>query len=129
MDLNYEKEIIEKCKSDLTFFSIIYKSYAQDVFRYCYSKLDNRHEAEEQTSLVFLTALENIQKYTYQGKTIKCWLYIIARNNIYKSYRLPDEITLDESWQGAEDDSILDEIADRQIIEQLEKRILEFNPP
>lgn len=129
MDLEREKNLIASCKSDLSHFSELYKIYVKDVYRYTYSKLLNQTETEEVVSETFLKALENIQKYEFQGKPLKVWLFVIARNLIYQTYRQPDDLTYEDEWHGVEDESILDKIADKDMIERVEEYIRKFKPP
>jgi RNA polymerase sigma-70 factor (ECF subfamily) len=88
MDINQENDAVIKSKEDLSNFTSIYDAYVTDVYRYVYSRLQNKTEAEDITSETFLKALEKIATYTPQeGKTIKCWLFTIARNLMYDKYR------------------------------------------
>lgn len=131
MSINLEKEkaLIESCKKDLSQFSALYQEYVNDVYRYAYSKLLNKNETEEVVSETFLKALENIQKYEFQGKPLKVWLFVIARNLIYQTYRKPDDLTYEDEWHGSEDESILDKIADKDMIKRVEEYIRKFKPP
>lgn len=129
MTLLEEKHLVELCKTDLSHFKLLYKEYITDVYRYSYSKLTNKTEAEEVVSETFLAALENIQNYKFMDKSIKHWLFIIARNIIYKSYRKPVTHSLDESWEGAEEDKVLDMILDKDVVEKIEAMIRKFKPP
>jgi RNA polymerase sigma-70 factor (ECF subfamily) len=124
-----EKLLIEACKSNLDEFNKIYKSYVQDVYRYCYSKLENKTEAEEAVSETFLKALQAIKTYEDRGKPIKNWLFVIARNVIYQGYRKKETETFDEKWHGVEEDNVLDLIANRDALEKVEAYIKEFRPP
>jgi RNA polymerase sigma-70 factor (ECF subfamily) len=129
INLEQEKELIALCKTDLSHFNDLYKAFMPDVYRYCYSKLGNKSESEDVTSQTFLSALENIQNYIFKDKSIKCWLFIIARNIIYKGYRKPETIEFDETWQAAEDDNILDVIADKELLSKIEQFIKTCKPP
>ena len=129
MDENREKELIELCKKDLSHFNELYKAYINDVYRFVYSKLGNKDEAEEVVSETFLKALEKIETYEYQGKPLKSWLFVIARNLIYQTYRKKDDESFDEDWHGVENESILDLIADKDMVKKVEAFIREFKPP
>lgn len=111
MDLQKEKEIIEACKKDLSAFGDIYDAYFQDVYRYSYSLTNNKNRAEEATSECFFKALGSIKKYEFKGKSIKCWLFVILRNIIYKGSQGNDLESLELNQEVyAEGDSVLDQI-------------------
>ena len=129
MSLEKERYLITLCKNDLSHFNEIYKAFMPDVYRYCYSKLGNKSESEDVTSQTFLSALENIQNYVFKDKSIKCWLFIIARNIIYKGFRKPESMEFDETWQGSEDDNVLDAIADKELLLKIEEFVKNFKPP
>ncbi len=98
--LENEAKLIALTKQDKSNFNIIYREYVRDVYRYAYSKLWNKDLAEEITSITFLKALESINKFEPKNVSIKFWLFVIARNSIYKQYKVPKDISLN----GIEDD-------------------------
>lgn len=128
MNLEEEVKAIELCKKDLSFFEPIYREYMPDVFRYVQSKTHNREITEEVVSRTFIKAMENISKYQFQDKSIKCWLFIIARNDLYAKYReIKSSVTLDEDIEidQKEETQILNIIIKdeeyKRIITELEK--------
>jgi RNA polymerase sigma-70 factor (ECF subfamily) len=129
MDLQEEKQIIEACKKDLKHFNKLYEANIIPVYRFVYSKVGNKTEAEEIVSDTFLKALEKIKSYEFRAKPIKSWLFVIARNIIYQSYRKPDNLPFEDDWQGNEDENILDMLANREMIQKVEEFIVKFRPP
>lgn len=131
MDLEKENRLIENCKNDLSQFKEIYNAYFDDVYRYSFSKLMNKEQAEDITSETFFNALEKIGEYKFENKSIKCWLFTIARNkilNLYSAKSYSNE-TLDETWQGSIDENILEKLADKEIIEKVKELIKTYKPP
>ncbi len=64
----------------------LYQAYARKVFRYCYSRVHNMHEAEDLTSLTFLSAWEKWHTLRDSTKAVG-WLFTIARNKAFDHYR------------------------------------------
>jgi RNA polymerase sigma-70 factor (ECF subfamily) len=50
------------------------------VYRYAYTLLGNRIEAEDLAAETFLRALEAIKRYRWTGRPLSSWLLTIARN-------------------------------------------------
>ncbi len=96
MDIQKEKEIIEKSKLDKSSFSQIYKEYVKDIYGYAYSLVENQNEAEEVTSNTFLKALEKLSTFESKDKSIKAWLFTIARNVVYDNYRKARELPVSD---------------------------------
>lgn len=128
MTLKEEIKFIELSKKDLSNFEIIYNEYKADVFRYIQAKTHNRDTTEEVVSITFLKAMENISKFTSTGKSIKCWLFIIARNDLYSRYlATKDSIQLDEEIDSISksEEQVLDQLMNDEeygmLIEKLER--------
>jgi RNA polymerase sigma-70 factor, ECF subfamily len=81
-----DAERVKAAQQDPAAFSALYHSYVTPVYRYLYSRTGNVAEAEDLTTLVFISALENLQRYQEQGN-FKAWLFTLARNKLTDSYR------------------------------------------
>ena len=68
-------------------FEALYNRYHEQIFRYLYSKVDNKHLAADLTSQVFYKALLNIENYVYKGVPFASWLYRIAYNEMNMHFR------------------------------------------
>jgi len=65
---------------------LIFKHYFDRVFRYVFSRTNNRQVAEDLTSQIFLKILEALPRY--KGHQIQAaWVFTIAKNTIYSHYR------------------------------------------
>lgn len=87
MELSQEKLIIEQSKKEKRQFEPIYNAYFGDVFRYTLSILKDRDKAEETTQETFFQALKSLDRFKWQGTSVKYWLISIARHNVYNSKR------------------------------------------
>lgn len=82
-----EKEQIESAKKDKREFVHLYDAHFEAIHRFLLSRVADRQLAEDLTSDTFMIALENIDKYRYEGKPFRAWLYRIAINEINQHYR------------------------------------------
>lgn len=127
MDLNNEVELIKQAQQDLSNFTKLYDMYVKDVYRFIYSKLGDKAEAQDITSETFLKALENIKDYKITpGKSIKAWLFTISKNIIFSKYKKNIWANIDqEIFENIQDqdDSILDKACDQDILNRVIKYI------
>lgn len=82
-----EHELIKKAQQDIRHFEALYDQYYLPIFYFVAKRTENKELAGEITSTVFLKALENIKKYTFQGLPFSSWLYRIAQNTLTDVYR------------------------------------------
>ena len=66
-------------------FSVLYRKYVSDVYRYCYRRLEDREAAEDVTSLIFMNAFAALP--TLGERPFRPWLLTIARNAMIDRYR------------------------------------------
>jgi RNA polymerase sigma-70 factor (ECF subfamily) len=87
-------------------FQKFYQEYLGLIFRYVYSQVGNREEAEDLTSHIFLKVVTGID-HERNKLSMKKWLYLITRSTIADywrtRYRFPksslDEL-LEAGWEG-----------------------------
>ena len=82
-----ESLVLEVQRGDLNAFSGIYEAYYDRVFRYILVRLNNRAEAEDLASEVFLKALQAVGDYKLKGAPFAAWLFRIAHNLIIDHVR------------------------------------------
>lgn len=130
MDIEQEKSLLLKCKDDLSHFAGLYDCYVGDVYRYAYSRLNNKTEAEDITSETFLKALEKFETYMPQeGKRFKYWLIRISRNLIIDKYRKKEMTEFHDEFTAFEDEKILDKVANMDLLKKIEEFIKLMKPP
>lgn len=79
------EELIKQAKYNPEAFSELYRANIKMTYNYLYSRLQNRQEAEDLTSIVWEAVLKNIsQLKTNKEVGFKCWLFTIVRNTFYK---------------------------------------------
>ena len=116
---------------DVQEFQRLYQEQAGPVYRFVYSKVGNREDAEDLTSHIFLKAVSGINQERSLQSMHK-WLFLVARTTIADywraHYRLPTnslDALLETGWEGpAEQEPIA--LSDR-LLERVQ-RILQALP-
>ena len=98
---------------DVQEFQQFYQEQAGPVYRFVYSKVGNREDAQDLTSHIFLKAVSGINQERSLQSMHK-WLFLVARTTIADywraHYRLPTDsldALLETGWEGpAEEESI-----------------------
>lgn len=85
-DASRETAQVAAAQKDLAAFDELYLTYAENIFRYLYSRVGERADAEELTAQTFLAAMEKFSAYTHRGH-FAAWLFSIARNKAIDHYR------------------------------------------
>lgn len=85
-------------------FIRLYHQHVSPLYRFVYSKVNNRQDAEDLTSETFYQALRNLGSYSGRS-SFKNWLYGIAKHLILAKYRQrynQSTVELDENTAFAE---------------------------
>jgi len=83
-----ENRLVEQAKKgDAGAFGELYEFYAPLVFRFLFSHLDNRLDAEDLTEEVFLRVWEALPGFRLRGVPFGGYLFRVARNALYDFYR------------------------------------------
>ena len=83
------REEVPAASSPPTDSASIQKLYAENVtaiYRFIYSKVGNREEAEDLTSQVFIKAVRNVDG-TRDAQSVQSWLFQVARTTIADYWR------------------------------------------
>jgi len=99
----------EASPTQRTLLRAVYEENLTAVYRFIYSKVGNREEAEDLTSQVFIKALRGIDQ-ARDAQSIQRWLFQVARTTVADHwrafYRLPSR-SLDDllaaGWEGPSD--------------------------
>ena len=87
-----EHQLIADVRKDPTKFGLLYKKYANPVYRYIFTRTGNKQIAEDITSQTFLSALESFSKFRQDGN-FGSWLFTIARNKVNDHFRRNKTVT------------------------------------
>jgi len=86
--IKVDERLVERAKSgDAEAFGQLHDRYAESVFRFLYSRLNNRMDAEDLFGEVFLRTWNSLPRYKSQGLPFSAYLFRIARNLLIDHYR------------------------------------------
>lgn len=123
--------LVTAAQADARQFSALFDRYWDTVFRYCYFRIGDWHEAEDAASRVFLNALKGIRGFRNDPHELafRGWLFTIARNVITNRGRdrearstVPLDTALDRaSLEPGPEDLALTSDAQRRVHELLKE--------
>ena len=83
-----DDELIQLTQNgDAEAFGELYQRYAHIIFRFIYSHLSERFEAEDLTEEVFLRVWRSLSNFREQGVPFLAYLFKVARNVLVDYYR------------------------------------------
>ncbi len=111
MFFHNEDELIRKVQAgDQESFRPLYHNYIKPIYRFIWSQVSHKEEAEDLTSQTFFKAYQAINNFRFEAK-FQSWLYTIARYTINDYWRekyargveIPFEDYLTQELPNAED--------------------------
>lgn len=96
-DLEDDDALIAVIRQNGNAFTVLYRRYAVQVYRYIYGRLGNAGDAEDLTSQVFIQVLEALPRYQPRGK-FTAWLFTIARRRVVDHIRRNTHEDLPLDW-------------------------------
>ncbi len=82
-----ESRLIARARNDPAAFVQLYRRHYDAVFRYCVHRLFDRQTAQDVTSVVFLSVVENFGRFRGDEQQFRNWLYKIASNAVNNHLR------------------------------------------
>lgn len=82
-----EPELLKKIKENHAQFSEIFKLYYKPIFGYIFRRTANFDDTADIAADTFFKAFTHINRFSYNGISIKVWLYRIATNEINQFFR------------------------------------------
>ena len=116
---------------DVQEFQTLYEENLGLIYRYVYSKVGNREEAEDLTSQIFIKAVRGVD-HKRGAPSIQKWLFQVARTTIadywrayYRTTASSLEELLEAGWEGPTEDEAI--FVSAQPVERVQ-RILQALP-
>jgi len=91
-----DSALLRAAKTDAEAFALLYDRYVQRLYRYCFHRTSNAHDAEDLTSQIFLAAPEAFPRRPRYGH-LAAWLFTIARHKVMDHYRHAPGLQLNKS--------------------------------
>jgi RNA polymerase sigma-70 factor (ECF subfamily) len=66
----------------------IYNAYSLRILNYVCYRVNNRHDAEDLTSQIFIKLFSKIEYYQENKAPLSAWIFCIARNTVTDYYRV-----------------------------------------
>lgn len=122
MDSVNEEALLEAARKDPKSFRYFYDAHYKDVFLFVYRRTDDEAISADIAQQVFLKALQNLNKYQYQGISFIAWLLRIAANETAQYFRDAKKMRVVNVEQSG-----IEEICDEDSSTALEQREHVFN--
>ena len=87
MNLENEKQLVEKAKESLKAFDELYEYYLPKIFGYIMNRTGNKEITEDIVSEVFITTMTKLSKFKDKGYGFSPWIYTIAHNTLVDYFR------------------------------------------
>lgn len=124
-DIDTENRLLAMARrGDKRAVADIYEKYFPSVYQFVRLHVESTHSAEDIASEVFFRLVDNIGKSNGPQKTLRGWLFQVARNEIYRQHgkRRKMPTTTLEEWVPASDD-VEAEFAQRAGIDRVRKAL------
>lgn len=103
-----DEAIVRECQAgDYGNFATLYDAYLKRIYDFIYFKTHHRETAEDLTTQVFMSVLENIDSFEHGKGAFVTWIYRIARNKIVDHYRSFKPLhDIEDAWDISSDSDI-----------------------
>ncbi len=106
-------------KGDTTAFTSLYHHYFNPVYRYVFSRVNNKEEADDIVQHAFLAWHTHMPRFTLEHTPLQ-FLFVVARRKIIDTQKKEDRYTHigEEDWENISDDD--NENKEEQLDETIE---------
>jgi len=103
------KEIVAKAKrGDEEAFTVLYEFYFAPIYRYVFTHIGSKIDADDLTQDIFVKILESFSRYEETSSPPLAFFYTIARNTVIDWHRKKKTQPLDEGIENILRDPALD---------------------
>lgn len=125
--MHEDKHLIEAAQQDVQQFSVLYEKYVDLIFKFIFYRVDkNRDVAEELVADVFTKALQNLNRFEWQGYPYSAYLYKVARSVCSQYYGKKTIVDIEDIQ--VEDSKTAQKITTQVELQMMWKQIATFSP-
>lgn len=129
MQLDEERQLVEQAKFNTQSFAHLYDIYFHKVYAFVASKVNNRDDAEDITSEVFIKVLEGLHGFEWKGVPFGAWIFRIARNCLIDYYQKSSKrrnTSIEEAYDIHEDEEKASPLknASREELAEMVKKVM-----
>ena len=121
MQIDDERVVIEKAKTDPQAFGLIFDTYYPKILAYTVRRTDSIAAAEEIVSETFMKAYKGLKQFRWQGVSIEAWLFKIAVNELRMHFRRSVPTTSLDQLQQDGYEAVADYDLAQEVLEAQEK--------
>lgn len=99
MDAELERQLIQQAQqqTDPAAVQALYRHYFPRVYAYVAYRVEQKPDAEDVVSEIFLRAIEHLEKFEYRGVgSFAAWLFKIAHTQVANFHRTHPPVLLDD---------------------------------
>ncbi|MHB8830934.1 MAG: RNA polymerase sigma factor [Patescibacteria group bacterium] len=119
IDLEQEKALFERLKSDPEAIGEVYDRYAKQLYAFLLKRCGHKETAEDLVALSFTRLLESSQKLEWKGVPVCAWLYRVATNALadhWRSSAVRKSTSLDDEDEGWDPPSLDDPVWNAEMV-------------
>ena len=88
IDPEQEQGLVSRARDDPDALQALYRLYVRRIYGYVASRINNRQDAEDVVSEVFLRMVRTLDRFSNRhGYSFAAWIFTIARNAVSDYYR------------------------------------------
>lgn len=111
-------------EGDRQALSLLYERNVKSLYSFIYHKTFNTDTAKDLTQIVFLKAIENLDRYDPDQGTWSSWLFAIARNKVIDHFRTRHfNLAIDDVWDLADPADVELDAVNRDRFERLHTQL------
>ena len=115
--------ILDAMHGDQAALAVVYDAYAQRIYRYFYSRVENRTDADDLVAQTFLSVIEALPHYQPRGH-FTAWIFQIARSKVMDFFRREHSSMSKEAQPGGPVfDETLEQVIQDQALTALQHKI------
>lgn len=125
MNLDEELALVDKAKSDIRAFEMLYEFYYFKILAYIRNRLPNKETSEDLTAEVFIRAVENVHNFdTSKRVRFGSWLYRTA-GNIVIDYIRTNKVSVDsEIFNSIESEDRTEDLLEKEERQKIVSKLI-----